>query len=408
MNQQGDAAGDAQCRRILVVRAGALGDTLMATPVVRALHRRYPDASIDFLSSEAAVPLLKHNPAVSRVLFLRYRNLPWALSPEKQRLARELRSARYGFAVLLESAPHFRRLLEHAGIEQIRSFRETPFDPLLHSIVNNLRAAGFADWQSQPLDMDLPVSPEDDRAAEKLLSQFAASAGSSAAQAGGATPAPTGLPGAESGAARPYVVGADQRVRPGQAQNPAPTEIPLLVGLHAGYGPPRGKRNQGQRLKGWGAENFAALGRMLLARGARLVLTGSAGDREEAGAIAARLPAGSFLQLAGRTTVGELAAVLRRLRLLVAVDSGPAHMAAALGTPLVVLWGPAILEQVRPISSTTPIRIVRHRVFCAPCYGTPMMKTCQRNICMEAISPERVLAEAVALLNAECGVRNAE
>jgi ADP-heptose:LPS heptosyltransferase len=138
---------------------------------------------------------------------------------------------------------------------------------------------------------------------------------------------------------------------------------------------------------------------MLLARGARLVLTGSADDREEAEAIAARLPASSFLQLAGRTTVGELAAVLRRLRLLVAVDSGPAHMAAALGTPLVVLWGPAILEQVRPISSTTPIRIVRHRVFCAPCYGTPMMKTCQRNICMEAISPERVLAEAVALLD---------
>ena len=73
-------------------------------------------------------------------------------------------------------------------------------------------------------------------------------------------------------------------------------------------------------------------------------------------------------------------------------------MAAALGTPLVVLWGPAILEQVRPLSSTTPIRIVRHPVFCAPCYGTPRMKACRRNICMESISPQRVFREATAIL----------
>lgn len=66
-------------------------------------------------------------------------------------------------------------------------------------------------------------------------------------------------------------------------------------------------------------------------------------------------------------------------------------MAAALGTPLVVLWGPAILEQVAPLSSSTPIRIVRHPVYCAPCYNTALMKTCRRNICMEGITPEQVL-----------------
>ena len=73
-------------------------------------------------------------------------------------------------------------------------------------------------------------------------------------------------------------------------------------------------------------------------------------------------------------------------------------MGAALGTPLVVLWDPGILEQTRPLGNPARIRIIRHRVFCAPCYGTPMMKQCRRNICMEAISPERVAAAAEELL----------
>ena len=342
--------------RILVVRVGALGDTLMATPVLRALRARYPQAAIDFLGWEPAAPLLEANPGVARLFRLRHRHLPWWLSREKQRLVRELCAARYQFAILLESAPHFRRLLERAEVKQIRSFRETPFAPKLHAIVNNLRASGFPDWQQAPagsLDMELPGSPEEERAAKQLLGEIR----------------------------------------------------PPLVGLHAGYGPRRGKKNQGERLKGWGTDNFSQLGRLLVQRGVRLVLTGSADDQDDARAIAAQLPAGSFVELAGRTTVRQLAAVIRRLQLFISVDTGAAHMAAAVGTPLVVLWGPAILEQTRPLSSMTPIRIVRHRVFCAPCYGTPMMKTCQRNICMEAISPQRVLAEAEAVISEELRVK---
>jgi ADP-heptose:LPS heptosyltransferase len=94
----------------------------------------------------------------------------------------------------------------------------------------------------------------------------------------------------------------------------------------------------------------------------------------------------------------ELAAVIQSLDVLVSVDSGPAHLAAATGTPLVVLWGPAILEQVRPLSSRTPIALLRHPPPCAPCFETPLMKTCRRNICMESITPREVLAQVDALL----------
>ena len=94
---------------ILVVRAGALGDTLMATPVIRALGERYPDASLDVLCSSSARPLLELHPRVDRLFSLKWRNLPYVVSVEKLRLARALGARRYHFAVLLERAPRYRQ-----------------------------------------------------------------------------------------------------------------------------------------------------------------------------------------------------------------------------------------------------------------------------------------------------------
>ncbi len=311
----------------------------MATPTVRALKQRYPEAELDFLCSAAARPLLEENPAIAHLFSLEGRNIPYAFSFEKQRLARALRDRRYDLAVLLESGKTFRELIEHSGAKEIRDIRAT-HDPHVHAIVNNLRAAGCGDLPAPPMEVHL--APRDEMRAVEMLG---------------------GLP-------RPW------------------------IGLHAGYGPPRRKdsRQQGERLKAWGAENFARLGKMLRERhGASLILTGGASDLPEVSRIAALIGAPEPLVLAGRTSVRELAAVIEQVDVFVSVDSGPAHMAAALNTPLVVLWGPAILEQVQPIGDR--VTVVRHPVYCAPCYGTPMMKQCRRNICMEAISPARVAAE---------------
>jgi ADP-heptose:LPS heptosyltransferase len=335
--------------RILIVRAGALGDTLMATPTIRALKQRYPDAELDFLCSEAARPLLEENPAIARLFSLAQRNVPYFFSLEKRRLARAMRERAYGIAVLLESGHHYRELIEHAGAREIRDIRVT-HDPHVHAIVNNLRAAGCDVAKGQdPPPMEIHLAPRDEMRAAEMLG---------------------GLP-------RPW------------------------IGLHAGYGPPRRKdsRQQGERLKAWGAENFARLGKMLReCHGASIVLTGGGSDLPVVSRIAELLGPPEPLVLAGRTSVREMAAVIEQLDVLVSVDSGPAHMAAALGTRLVVLWGPAILEQVRPWGDPERVVVVRHPVFCAPCYGTPMMKQCDRNICMEAISPARVAGEVARLI----------
>ena len=75
-------------------------------------------------------------------------------------------------------------------------------------------------------------------------------------------------------------------------------------------------------------------------------------------------------------------------------------MAAALGTSLVTLWGPGIFEQTAPLSPGNPPHIIYHRVHCAPCYGTPAMKTCKDNVCMKEIRVEEVKQALEAFVGA--------
>jgi ADP-heptose:LPS heptosyltransferase len=178
-----------------------------------------------------------------------------------------------------------------------------------------------------------------------------------------------------------------------------------LVGLHVGYGPAGRKSRQEQRLRGWALENFAKVGTWVIEHGGVIVLNGSREDRETVARLVAMLPRDGVRDVAGQLTLGESAALIRNLDLLVSVDSGPAHIAAALETPLIVLWGPGILEQTRPIGASGAIDILREPVPCAPCYGTPLMKTCRRNICMEGITPERVIAAIDARLRARPSLR---
>ena len=327
--------------KILVVRVGALGDTLMVTPLLRLLRQCHARTEIDFFCSELAVPLLELNPYLTGIFGLRGRNMPLALSLEKRRLVRQFRARDYDLAILLESAPRYRMLLQHARLRQIRSFAEIPFVAGLHAIVNNLNVAGIQDYQGKNLNMDLPLAAADLEAADRILA---------------------GIP------------------------------MPL-VGVHIGWGPQGRKRRQAERLRGWHLGNFVRLIRMILDQTpASIVLTGSGEDVRHTEFIRRQMPAGRVHSIAGRTKVRELAAVIKKLDLLVSVDSGPCHMAAALGTPLVVLWGPGRLEQTRPVSTLAPIKILRHEVPCAPCQSTPLQKSCKRNLCMELISPEEVYA----------------
>jgi heptosyltransferase-2 len=144
--------------------------------------------------------------------------------------------------------------------------------------------------------------------------------------------------------------------------------------------------------KRWLPERFAAVADLLAERGARVVIVGGPAERETGQAIADQMRSPARV-LCGRTTLPELVGVLARLRTLVTNDSGPMHLAAALGVPVVAVFGPTDWRETHPVGDRH--RLVREDVHCSPC----RLRECPiDHRCMRRVSVDRVLAEAGALL----------
>lgn len=147
------------------------------------------------------------------------------------------------------------------------------------------------------------------------------------------------------------------------------------------------------RAKRWPAERYAALGDKLSEElGAKILLVGSAAEAEVSAAVTAQMNS-KPIDLTGKTDLAELVAVLSLVNLLVTNDTGPAHIAAALGRPTLVIFGPTNPLTTRPFSPYG--EIIREPPDCAPC----MLRDCPiDHRCMTAISPEYVFERALAHL----------
>jgi heptosyltransferase-2 len=145
--------------------------------------------------------------------------------------------------------------------------------------------------------------------------------------------------------------------------------------------------------KRWLPERFAAAADIVARRaGAQVVLVGGPRERPLAEAIAAGMEA-PVRVLCGETTLAELVGVLSRLRLLLTNDSGPMHVAAALGIPLVAVFGSTDWRETSPVGSAS--RVVREDADCAPC----ILRECPiDHHCMTRVGVDRVASEALELL----------
>lgn len=148
------------------------------------------------------------------------------------------------------------------------------------------------------------------------------------------------------------------------------------------------------RAKRWPAERFAAVAEMLMERiGAEVVLVGAAEELEISEEVA-RACAARPVVLTGRTDLAQTAAVLQASNLLVTNDTGPAHVAAAVGCAVVVIFGPTNPVTTRPFSDSA--EVVRRPPDCAPC----MLRDCPiDHRCMTAITPEDVFERAARALD---------
>src|SRR3989338_3108292 len=161
-------------KNILIVRIGAVGDVLMATPLVSAIRRAYPDSHIGFFTSHYAMPLLQYNKEIDALYSIKYRKLPFWLSREKQRLTNEMRKKKWDVIFLLESNPIFASLIKKFNAEAVYGFKgETngyltdsiPFLPDSHVISNFLKLGSLLGKDFDEFPMKLSWN---DAAAEKV------------------------------------------------------------------------------------------------------------------------------------------------------------------------------------------------------------------------------------------------
>jgi len=148
------------------------------------------------------------------------------------------------------------------------------------------------------------------------------------------------------------------------------------------------------RAKRWPAERYAQLADRLMAElGAEVILIGSADEVDVSMDVSRQMKQPPTI-LTGKTDLARAVAVLNEVDLLVTNDTGPAHIAAALGRPTLVIFGPTNPLTTRPLSSVA--EIVRYPPDCAPC----MLRDCPiDHRCMTAISPDDIFDRAASILS---------
>lgn len=335
---------------ILIIKLRYIGDVLLATPVFAALRARFPDSRLTALVNPGTEGVLVHNPHLDETWILERGG--W---PKQLRFLKALRARQFDCVIDLTDGDRSAILTMASGAPCRIGFNDdqgwrgrcyTQVVPRQHAARHRIERDLSA---LEPLGIDSEITApvlmtceEDDRAAVKLLGSLGVN-----------------LPGALE--AQPLVL-----LQPG-----------------ARYW-----------FKAWPAERFAALADLLTARfGCRILIGGNEKERELGERIAHHSHCVPIL-LHGTTSLPVYAAILKRASLAVTNDNGLMHMAGAVGTPVVALFGPSHPAEWGPRG--TVAEVLYKGLDCRACFHP----TCTRedDNCMKRIAVDEVFAAAARLL----------
>jgi heptosyltransferase-2 len=339
----------ASAKRVLVRAPNWIGDAVMCEPAVSALRRLFPEAELTLLAKPAVAELFAGHPAVPHVLVYEDRGQHAGLTG-KWRLAQALRRGRFDLAVLFQNAFEAALLAFLAGIPRRYGYATDGRRLLLSDPVPRPGAQAAAHQVDYYLGMLRPLGCEE-RAVPPRLTLLH---GDEAAMA--KRLAASGVTGAE-----------------------------LLIGVNPGstYG----------GAKRWLPERFAETADRLAGQfHAKVLIVGARGEEPLAQAIAGRMKAGTVV-LSGKTSVRELMAAVKRCAVFITNDTGPMHVAAAFGVPVVAVFGPTDWRATAPFG--TGHALVRQPVDCSPC----LLRECPiDHRCMTRVTVDEVYQAAVVQL----------
>ncbi|MCC6819774.1 MAG: lipopolysaccharide heptosyltransferase II [Verrucomicrobiota bacterium] len=331
--------------KILILKPSSLGDVVQALPVLRLLKRHCPASEIHWWIDAGLAPLLEGDPDLAGVV--RFERQRWAAPvhwPEMLRSIAALRAQQFDWVIDLQ------------GLARSGAFAWLANGELLVGLDESREGArGFYDiivprpsFHTHAVDWYLAVLP---RLGVPVHSDF------------------VWLP------ERPAATAA--------VQSKWPADCARWIALQPGA------RWLNKR---WPAEHFAELTRQLGAEfpDVRFAILGSAED-QPLGEIIARAAPERCLNLAGRTSLPEMIEWLRRCELMVTNDTGPMHVAAALGKPVIALCGPTEPRRTGPYGQWE--RVAQTKLPCVPCLKSRCAWP-QPMECLTALAPREVLARA--------------
>lgn len=336
--------------RILIRSANWVGDAVMSLPAIASVRLTFPQAKISILAKHPVAELFHKNPGVDQVSIYESPGIHQGLSG-KWRLARQLKKENYELALLLQNAfeaaliSFLARIPRRAGYDRdgrgLLLTHPVPADKKIkkvHQVDYYLGLVESLGLQRAERIPSLRVAEEWQEEAERML------------------------------------------------QSLSLKESQGLVGISPGatYG----------SAKEWFPERYGALAdRIARNLGSPILIFGSKGDKGVASQVCqnARVP---LIDLTGMTTLGQAIALISRCRLFITNDSGLMHVAAALGIPVIAIFGSTDPERTGPLGEVC--RVVHKYVPCAPCLKTECPEDRR---CMGLISVDEVYEEALKILN---------
>jgi len=348
-----------QFQRILLVKPSSLGDIVHALPVLHGLRTRFPKAHISWLVFDRFAPLIEAHPELDELIRLG-RASPAARRggddgasgwSALRRLVRGLRRRQFDLVIDLQGLfrSGFLSLATGCAVrigfararELAWMFYTHPIltdHPDAHAADRNYRVAHMLGFADVPMKFDLAVTDAERQRASALLENVGI---------GPNEPFQAALPGAR------------------------------------------------WETKRWSPQNFAiVLDRVRAAHGLAGVLLGAPDERETCDA-AAQLAKSRPANLAGQTGIRELVALIERAAVVLAHDSAPMHLAAALRRPLVAILGPTNADRTGPYAM--PAAVVQANLNCVPCYLKRLRQCPYDHACMRWVAPEAIAERIITI-----------
>jgi heptosyltransferase-2 len=360
-------------RRIVLRAVNWLGDAIMSTPAVMRIRERFPEARITLVTPSKLAGLWEGHPGIDEVIALAPKEGVWSVG-------RRLRPLKFDLGFAFPNSPRSAMELFLGGVRR--------------------RVGGRWPWRNWMLTDVVEAQPGAVEMRRRTPVEIRRALADPDATPHWGEP----LPGPEAHHIHQYlrllgpVGGSMEPMVPVIRVDPAVAAATRAtfglgpdrrwIGINAGaeYGP----------AKRWPAGAFRwMIGELVLDPELGVVIFGGPADVELARSL---VPAGSSAVrvLAGKTTLTQLAAALQSCAVVVTNDTGPMHLAAAVGTPVLVPFGSTSPELTGPGLPGDPRhRFVRVGVPCGPCF----LRTCPvDHRCLEGIAPEWVLSELRAML----------